>query len=66
MEVDVIICECEIYMLIEKGKYRILNLVGWRFIVDIDWNKINFEGRIKFRVDLYVKNFLLFNVVVSR
>lgn len=66
MEVNVIICECEIYMLIEEGKYRILNLVGRIFIVDIDWNKINFEGRIKFRVDLYVKKFLLFNVVVSR
>lgn len=38
-------------MLIDEGKYNILNLVGLEFIVNINWNKINFEVRIKCRVD---------------
>lgn len=66
MEVDAIIRECETYMSTEKGKYRILNPAGRRSIADTDWNKTNFEGRIKSRVDLYVKNFLPSNAVVSR
>lgn len=66
MEVDAIIRECETYMSTEEGKYRILNPAGRRSISDTDWNKTNFEGRIKSRLDLYVKNFLPSNGVVSR
>lgn len=50
----------------EKGKYRILNPAGRISIAKTDWNKTNFEGRIKSRVDLYVKNFLTSKSVVSR
>lgn len=66
MEVDAIIHECETYMSTEEGKYRILNPAGRVSIADTDWNKTNFEGRIKSRVDLYVKNFLPSDAVVSR
>lgn len=66
MEVNAIIRECETYMSTEEGKYRILNPAGRISIADTDWNKTNFEGRIKSRVDLYVKKFLPSNAVVSR
>lgn len=66
MEVNVIIQECKIYMLINIGKFSILNLVDRVFIVDINWVKINIEGRIKFRIDLYVKNVLFFDDVLMR
>lgn len=66
MEVDAIIRECETYMSTEEGKHRILNPEGRRSISDTDWNKTNFEERIKSRLDLYVKNFLRSNAVVRR
>lgn len=65
-DIEVIIQECEIYMLIDEGKYSILNLVSLVFIVIVNWNKIDFEVRIKFRVDLYVKEFLEFDFVVKK
>lgn len=66
MEVNDIIQECKIYMLINIGKFSILNLVDRVFIIDINWVKINIEGRIKFRIDLYVKNVLFFDDVLMR
>lgn len=53
-------------MLINIGKFSILNFVDRVFIVEINWVKINIEGRIKFRIDLYVKNVLLFDDVLMR
>lgn len=53
-------------MLFEEGKYSILNLKGRVLVIDIYWIKMNVEERIKFRVDLYVKNVLFFNDVVNR
>lgn len=66
MEVDAIIHECEAYMSTEEGKYKILNPPGRVAIADIDWNKTYFEGRIKSRVDVYVKHFLTSNAIVRR
>lgn len=65
-DIDDIVKECEIYMLIDEGKNKILNLVGWVFINNMNWNKVDFEVKIKFRIDLYVKDFLKFDVVLNR
>lgn len=50
----------------ENGKCDILNPAGRVSIAKTNWNKTNFEARIKSRVDLYVKQFLQSDAVVKR
>lgn len=64
--IDAIIQECETYMSTDEGKYNILNPAGLESIANINWNKTNFEARIKCRVDQYVKHFLQSESVVKR
>lgn len=54
------------YMSTKEGKYRILNPAGRVSIAETNWNKTNFEARIKSRIDLYVKHFLQSDSVVKR
>lgn len=54
------------YMSTDEGKNRILNPAGRVSIADTNWNKTNFEARIKSRIDLYVKHFLQSDSVVKR
>lgn len=53
-------------MLILVGKYDVLNLKGWKLIVEVDWNEIYFEKEIWVRVDLYVVEFLKFEGVLKK
>lgn len=50
----------------DEGKYKILNPAGRVSINNIDWNKANFEAKIKSRIDLYVKHFLQPDAVLNR
>lgn len=64
--IDAIIHECETYMSTDEGKNSILNPAGRVSIAKINWNKTNFEARIKSRVDLYVINYLQSDSVAKR
>lgn len=48
------------------GKFSILNPADKVSIADTNWVKTNIEGRIKSRIDLYVKNVLLSDDVLTR
>lgn len=66
MEVNDIIQECKTYMSTNIGKFSILNPADRVSITDTNWVKTNIEGRIKSRIDLYVKNVLLSDDVLTR
>lgn len=65
-DIKAIIQECETYMSTDEGKNSILNPAGRVSIAKVNWNKTNFEGRIKCRVDLFVKQFLQSDSVVKK
>lgn len=65
-DIEDIIQECKTYMSTDEGKHRILNPASLVSIAKVNWNKTNFEARIKSRVDLYVKEFLQSDSVVKR
>lgn len=66
MEVNAIIQECKTYMSTNIGKFSILNPADRVSIAETNWVKTNIEGRIKSRIDLYAKNFLLSDDVLTR
>lgn len=53
-------------MLIDVGKEKILNFLGYIFILKVDWSKIDFEKEIILRIDLYVEIYLKFDVVMEK
>lgn len=65
-DIKAIIQECETYMSTDEGKHSILNPASLVSIAKVNWNKTNFEGRIKSRVDQFVKEFLESDSVVKR
>lgn len=66
MEVNAIIQECKTYMSTNIGKFSILNPADRVSIAETNWVKTNIEGRIKSRIDLYAKNVLLSDDVLTR
>lgn len=66
MEVDAIIQECKTYMSTNIGKSSILNPADRVPVADTNWIKTDIKGRIKSRIDLYVKNVLLSDAVLIR
>lgn len=65
-DIEAIIQECETYMSTDEGKHSILNPASLVSIAIVNWNKTDFEARIKSRVDLYVKEFLESDSVVKK
>lgn len=65
-DIEDIIQECKTYMSTDEGKHRILNPASLVSIAKVNWNKTNFESRIKSRVDMYIKEFLQSDSVVTR
>lgn len=65
-DIDDIVKECETYMSTDEGKNKILNPAGRVSINNMNWNKADFEAKIKSRIDLYVKDFLKSDAVLNR
>lgn len=65
-DIDDIVKECETYMSTDEGKNKILNPAGRVSMNNMNWNKADFEAKIKSRIDLYVKDFLKSDAVLNR